>query len=340
MNTSISRAFTRIARFTLALLALSLAGAALAQAPGPAQELTTLRAPVDDDDFRVTLLGTGSPPPIMRRFGPAILVEAGGQLLVFDAGRGITQRLMQVPLRLGLADKVFITHLHSDHILGLPDLWLTGWLESAYAQRKGPLRVWGPAGTRMLTDNLTRAFDWDLQTRAKDQNLDPANAVFVTTEIAEGTVYESGGVKVTAFAVDHGPLIQPAFGYRVDYGGRAVVMSGDTRFSENLIKFAQGADLLIHQVAAAKEELLRNPVYKVVLDHHTKPEEAGVVFTRVAPKLAVYSHLVLLGAPGIAPVTEDEVLAMTRKTYAGPLLMGEDLTRFRIGKGGVAVTRP
>lgn len=314
------------------IMAGGMVGSALAQAP--------VAVLADGDDFRVTLLGTGAPAPLMRRFGPATLVQAGGQALLFDAGRGVTQRLMQVPLRLGVADKVFITHLHSDHIVGLPDLWLMGWLEAVYAQRKGPLRIWGPAGTRALTDGLTKAFDWDIQTRVKDQDLDPANVAFATTEIVEGTVYERDGVKVTAFAVDHGPLIYPAFGYRVDYGGRSVVISGDTRFSENLIKHAMGTDLLIHQVAAAKEELLKSPVYKVILDHHTKPEEAGVVFSRVKPKLAVYYHFVLLGTPAVPAVTEDEVVAMTRKTYDGPLLVGEDLTRFRIGKSGVEVKMP
>jgi ribonuclease Z len=129
-------------------------------------------------------------------------------------------------------------------------------------------------------------------------------------------VYDRDGVKVTAFEVDHGPLIKPAFGYRVDFGGRSVTVSGDTRFNENLIKHATGTDLLIHQVAAVREELLKNPVYQVILDHHTKPEEAGVVFTRAKPKLAVYYHFVLLGTPQVPPLTED--LRRTAAHRRGP----------------------
>jgi ribonuclease Z len=290
-------------------------------------------------DFRVTLLGTGSPAPVMNRFGPGTLVQAGGQTLLFDCGRGTTQRLMQLKVRLGEADKLFLTHLHSDHIVGIPDLWLTGWLQAAYAQRKGPFAVYGPAGTKGLMENLERAYDWDIKTRIADQKLPPEAVAVRVDEFREGVVYERDGVKVTAFEVDHGDLIRPAFGFRVDYGGRSVVISGDTKFNENLIKHAAGADLLIHQVAAVREELLQSPTFKVILAHHTKPDEAGVVFSRVKPKLAVYYHFVLLGTPNVPPVTEQEVIEMTRKTYAGPLLVGEDLMSFSITGSGVEVSK-
>ena len=272
----------------LLLIMLFLCGGAQAQQP----------------DFVVTLLGTGSPAPVMTRFGPGTLVQVGGQTLLFDAGRGVTQRLMQSRVRLGEADKLFITHLHSDHIVGIPDLWLTGWLEATYAQRKGPFRVFGPAGTAGLMQGLQRAYDWDIKTRIADQGLKPENVAVETIEFKEGVVYDKDGVKVTAFEVDHGALIKPAFGFRVDYGGRSVVISGDTKFNENLIKHA-----------------------------------TGVVFTRAKPKLAAYYHFVLLGTPAIPPMKEDEVVAMTRKTYAGPLVVGEDLMAFRISTGGVEIVR-
>jgi ribonuclease Z len=287
-------------------------------------------APLADGEFRVTLLGTGSPVPSMRRFGPGVLVQTGGKSLLIDSGRGVTQRLMQSGLKLGAVDALFVTHLHSDHVVGIPDLWLTGWLEAPYAQRIGPFRVFGPAGTQNLMDGLVKAYDWDIKARIADQNLDPANLKPEVVEVRQGVVYDQGGVKVTAFEVDHGELLRPSFGYRIDHAGRSVTISGDTRFNENLIKHATGTDLLIHQVAAVREELLASPVFKVILDHHTKPEEAGVVFTRARPKLAVYYHFVLLGTPKVPPVTEKEVMDMTRKTYAGPLLIGEDLMAFRL----------
>jgi ribonuclease Z len=296
-------------------------------------------APVADE-FRVTLLGTGSPPPALRRFGPGVLVQAGGQNLLIDCGRGVTQRLMQTGLKLGAVDALFITHLHSDHVVGIPDLWLTGWLETPYAQRVGPFRVFGPAGTQNLMDGLVKAYDWDIKARIADQKLDPANLRPEVAEFRQGVVYDKGGVKVTAFEVDHGDLLKPAFGFRVDYAGRSVTVSGDTRFNENLIRHASGTDLLIHQVAAVREELLASPVFKVILDHHTKPEEAGTVFTRTRPKLAVFYHFVLLGTPKVPPVTEKEVFDMTRKTYSGPLLIGEDLMAFRLDADRVVPLAP
>lgn len=305
------------------LILLFLCGSAQAQQP----------------DFVVTLLGTGSPAPVMTRFGPGTLVQAGGQTLVFDAGRGVTQRLLQSRVRLGEADKLFITHLHSDHVVGIPDLWLTGWLQATFAGRNAPFQVFGPAGTAGMMQGLASAYDWDIKTRIADQGLKPEFVAVKTTEFKEGVVYDNGGVKVTAFEVDHGELIKPAFGFRVDYGGRSVVISGDTKFNENLIKHAAGVDLLIHQVAAAREELLKNPVFKVILAHHTKPEEAGVVFTRTKPRLAAYYHFVLLGAPNIPPMKEEEVIAATRTTYDGPLVVGEDLMAFRISTGGVEIVR-
>lgn len=314
-------------------LAGLLALAAAAFQPAQAQPLPT-------DEFRVTLLGTGSPAPVMKRFGPGVLVQAGGKTLIIDAGRGVTQRLLQSGVTLGRVDALFITHLHSDHVVGIPDLWLTGWLEASYAQRKGPLVVYGPQGTKGLMDGLAQAYDWDIKARIADQGLKAEAIRSEVTEIKPGVVYDQGGVKVTAIEVDHGDMLKPAFGFRIDFAGRAVTISGDTRFSENLIEKAQGSDLLIHQVAAASEALLKIPTFKVILAHHTQPEEAGVVFSKVKPKLAVYYHFVLLGTPTIPAVTEKEVFEATRKTYAGPLLIGEDLMAFRLDAGQVVQLPP
>lgn len=319
----------KISRWLLAVLATQMFWVSTVTAQGSPP------TPVAQDEFRVTLLGTGSPAPVMRRFGPGVLVQAGGKTLLIDCGRGTTQRLMQSGLRLGQVDALFLTHLHSDHIVGIPDLWLTGWLEANYAQRKGPFVVYGPAGTQGMMDGLAKAYDWDIKARIADQDLKPDNIRAVVSEFKPGVIYDQGGVKVTAIEVDHGELLKPAFGFRVDYAGRSVTISGDTRFSPNLMDKAMGTDLLIHQVAAVREALLESPVFKVILSHHTRPEEAGTLFSAVKPKLAVYYHFVLLGTPGISAVTEQEVVEMTRKTYSGPLLVGEDLMAFRIDKDQV-----
>jgi ribonuclease Z len=287
-------------------------------------------------DFKVTLLGTGSPPPLLKRFGPAVLVQAGKETLLFDCGRGCTQRLAQAGVKLGGVDALFITHLHSDHIVGIPDLWLTGWLDSPFGARTQPLKVWGPAGTRAMMENMQKTFQWDIDTRVADQNLSRAAAGVNATDMAAGVIYERNGVKVSAIEVDHGDLIKPAFGFRIDYDGRSVVVSGDTRFNENLIKHASGVDLLVHQVAMAKDELLaKSERVRTILAHHTKPGEAGTVFTRAKPKLAVYYHFVLQGDASVPAPTEKEVEEATRVTYAGPLVLGEDMMVFAIGRDGV-----
>ena len=272
-------------------------------------------------NITVTLLGTGNPRPTIKRFGPSILVQAGGQNLLFDCGRGATMRLYQ--LKIDHIDGLFLTHLHSDHTVGIPDLWLTGWVMG----RKTPLRVWGPEGTQAMMTHLQEAYSFDIRMRRDVDEKRPAAGIEVQAkDIEQGVIYNNDGVKVTAFLVDHGP-VKPAYGYRVDYSGHSVVLSGDTRYSENLIQFAHGTDLLIHEVIDSKAyaELATSftPEEKArVLAHHTTAEEAGKVFTKVAPKLAVYSHIVPPDAPNL--VTD------TRKTYSGRLEVGEDLMSFEV----------
>ena len=281
----------------------------------------------------VTLIGTGDPVPRVDRFGPATLVEAGSHRLLFDAGRGVTQRLGQLDISLSEIDVVFITHFHSDHLSGLPDLWLTGWLPPPFGRRTQPLRVVAPEGMSNILEGFRQAFDPDIRIRIVDEQLPPRGIEFDLREFsANGVVFDRDGVVVTAFAVDHGQYIKPSYGYRVDYSGRSVVISGDTRFDENLIAAARGADVIIHEVAAARDDLLEfDERIQLILDHHTSPEEAGIVFDRVGPRLAVYSHFVLLSSPDVPEVSMDELLRRTRTEYAGPLEAGDDLMRLEIG---------
>lgn len=289
--------------------------------------------PMHGQTLKVTLLGTGRPDPVMDRFGPATLVEAGKLTLLFDCGRGASQRLWQMKTPLGKIDALFLTHLHSDHTVGIPDFWLTGWLPTPYGHRNVPLRVLGPEGTRTMMSSLREAYQWDIRVRRDGEGLPPAGSQVDAQDIRQGVVYERDGVKVTAFTVDHGGILQPAFGYRIDYGGKSVVISGDTRPNENLVEFARNADVIIHEVFAARPELLaKSPVARRIAGFHTSPEEAGKIFERVKPKLAVYSHVVLLTTdPSISPPTALELTPRTRTTYSGPLEVGEDLMTILIG---------
>jgi ribonuclease Z len=195
--------------------------------------------------FKVTLLGTGAPPPEIERFGPSTLVEAGTEQLLFDVGRGATQRLSQLNVSLDEVDAVFLTHLHADHTVGLPDLWLMSALGNGSA-----LQLFGPEGLENMLLNLREAYQADARMTA-------AAAATSARPVVQGVVYEQNGVTVTAFSVDHAAGSTSAFGYRIDYAGRSLVISGDTRPSENLVRFAQGVDLLIHEVIAARPAVLR-----------------------------------------------------------------------------------
>jgi ribonuclease Z len=272
---------------------------------------------VSAQNLKVTLLGTGSPQPRMDRFGPSILVEAGKKKLLFDCGRGATQRIEQIKIPFTEIDALFLTHLHSDHIVGIPDLWLTGWARG----RKMPLRVWGPAGTKEMMSHLEEAYKFDIQIRQADDRLPSRGVAVAAKDIEQGVVYDDAGIKVTAFSVDHG-LVKPALGYLIDFAGHSLVLSGDTRYSENLIRFSQGADVLIHEVIDPEAFRARNPSISVerfnaIVGHHTTAEQAGTIFARVKPKLAVYSHIV--------PGDSTNLVPLTRKTYSGPLEVGEDL---------------
>ena len=269
--------------------------------------------------IRVSLLGTGTPVPAMNRFGPSILIEAGGQAFLFDAGRGAMQRLAQLKVRWQDVDGLFLTHLHSDHVVGFPDLWLTGWLVGAGRDR--PLRVWGPRGTQKMMSKLEEAYDFDIRIRLYDDRTPPKGVLLLAEDINEGVAFEKDGLTITAFDVDHSP-VWPAFGYRVDYGGCSVVLSGDTRVSQNLIRYAQGVDLLVHEVASPdsfERAGVRPERAKTIIAHHSTPEQAGEVFARTKPRLAVFSHIVQ------ADASEQDLIPPTRKHYAGPVEVGEDL---------------
>ena len=284
-------------------------------------------------DLRVTLLGTGVPIPSPDRFGPATLVEAGDKKFLIDAGRGATIRLFQLKVPIGRIDVQLLTHYHSDHTSGVPDLWLTGWLESDYGRRRTPYRVIGPTGARELMTNLERAYARDIEIRLADEKLPRAGIATDVTEFdRDGVVYDHDGVRVIAFEVDHGDVIKPCYGYRFEYGGRVAVFSSDTRYNQNVIKYGAGADLLVHEVAIAAPELMQEEYIQRIIAHHTTPREAGQVFALTKPKLAAYTHIVAIGNARFPPPTVEDFIAQTPHTYAGPLVVGEDLMTSDIGE--------
>jgi ribonuclease Z len=288
-----------------------------------------------ESTVQVVLLGTAGGPTISpQRQGIGTLVIAGSDTLLFDAGRGVTTSMARLSIPASSVTKVFLTHLHSDHVISLPELWLFPWASHG---RRVPLEIWGPSGTRSMLAHLREAFAFDVHVRRDLDEKFPADGIkLVSTDIHEGVVYRANGVTVTAFGVDHGP-VKPAFGYRVDYRGRSIVLSGDTRPIPNLISHARGADVLIHEVGWSKSDpalagppdeplpgrfRLSRGQARTIAEHHTDAAEAARVFQQINPKLAVFSH---------ANPDRDAILAKVKETYAGRVEFGADLMTITVG---------
>lgn len=290
------------------------------------------QAPPPEPGLRVVVLGTAGGPVIRsNRVGIGTLVLAGDQVLLFDVGRGVPTALAR-QMRPGKVTATFLTHLHSDHVVGIPELYLFPWASEG---RRTPFRILGPEGTSAMMEHLQAAFAYDIHVRRDIDERLPGEGIAVdATDIQPGVVYDEDGVKVTAFLVDHAP-IEPAYGFRVDYHGRSVVLSGDTRPSPRLVEFARGADLLIHEVGHWKDDpalggdpdapmpnALTRRQMRVIAEHHTDPVEAGRIFAGARPKLAVFSHYAMAA---------DDLLPLVRRHYAGRVEVGRDGMVIEIG---------
>jgi len=274
-----------------------------------------------DDLFRVTLLGTGSPPLESERMGPSTLVEVGSHKFLFDVGRGTSIRIVETGISLGAITELFITHLHGDHVVGLSDFWLTGYMH--FSGRKGDLKMYGPVGVKKMAEGLEIAYADVI----KYWGISIAEPGFEVVEISsDGVVYQEGDIKVTAFKVNHSPTTKlDPYGYKIEYNGRSVVISGDTGYSDNLIKYATGTDLLIHEIFTMDETKMSVALIKQLNISHTVPEVGAEIFNQVKSKAVVVYHL----SPDSDP---EKIKSIISKTYHGPLYMSHDLMSFNIGE--------
>ncbi|MGE3175967.1 MAG: MBL fold metallo-hydrolase [Vicinamibacterales bacterium] len=302
-------------------------------APGPI-------GPPGATELRATFLGTGAPRPSLDRYGPATLIEAGTERVLVDPGPGLRERLLQAgsfELISGL-DHVLVSHLHYDHTISLPDLWLTGWLFG----RRTPLVVEGPAGTVAMMRHLEQAYAWDTAYRRAVGV--PAEGVQIAArDVAPGVVFDRNGLTVTAFEVEHMPIDVTTrqrlpfdgqtFGFRFDFHGHSLVLSGDTRPTDAVVAQARGVDVLVHEVQVpSPDETEEAKLANVSLSVHSEPKAVAEIFAKAQPKMAVYSHI-------IPPdVTEDALRAAT--PYSGPLTVAHDLLMITIGDGIVVAERP
>lgn len=270
--------------------------------------------------MRVVLLGTGCPPPNPARRGPATLVSTAAEHLLVDCGSGVAARLLQAGVRAFDLHRVLLTHLHSDHLIDLGHLLISRWILGQNA----PLRLWGPVGTRRHVEKTLDLLDWDIEVRREHMEQRGRPEVTVT-EIDEGPVLTLGEVRVTAFRVEHAP-VEPAFGFRFDGGGRGVVISGDTRPSDNLIRSARGADVLIHECTDATKTSwvpgcgwpTREAKVAALAAYHTQPDQVGKVAARAGVTTLVLHHLM----PGSGAA---ELSAAAARDFAGKVVVGEDL---------------
>jgi len=284
----------------------------------------------DHESLRVTLLGTGIPNPHINAFGTSTLIEAGDQRVLLDCGRGTVVRLAQMGYPVGVTDTVILSHFHSDHFSGIFDLVMTGTIQQPFANRGGPLHVHGPEGVQDLAEGAWIATRPDRAIRVADSEIDPEHMRIIPHVYGEGVVFDRGGLTIRAIEVDHGDFVRPAYGFRVEYAGRVFVHSQDTRYNENLIAQAHGADVFVHEVAAATPRTFElNPRAKVAIDHHITPHEVGRVFAQTRPKLAMLTHLALLPP---APMPMSELIAQIAEEYDGTVLVAEDMMTIELGR--------
>jgi ribonuclease Z len=307
---------------------LMLAAGLFAAAPSNAQQ-TGLRTgvatpgPRATDSTGIILLGThgtyGMPP---GGSGTGTAITVGERLFVFDAGEGVLHQIAEAGLRSNRIEAIFITTLRDDHVLGLPALLVT----PRASGRTSPVAVFGPAGTRETATRMWAAFESARKEKvvAAPVAMRQSMATVIdtgayATDIRPGIVYDSAGVRVTAFLIDHGASTN-SYGYRIDTPGRSVAISGDTRPSENLAKAAVGVDVLIHNVYA----LAKVNDTAFFASSLASAEEAGAMAARIRPRLLILTHILPNGR-----ATDAELIAGVRKGgFTGAVVVGRDLEHY------------
>jgi ribonuclease BN (tRNA processing enzyme) len=275
---------------------------------------------------RLILLGTGGGPrPRRASSAPAQVVVSGGAAYVVDCGDGVARQLALAGVPLASLRHIFITHNHSDHNADYGNLILLAWA----AGLRTRVDTWGPSPLERMTRLFFEMSAYDISTRIADEGRVPLVPLVHVHELSEGgVILEDENVKVTAALVDHPPVV-PAFGYRFDGRDRSIVISGDTAPSDNLIKLARGADVLVHDALypPAVDRLVGDvpnatSLKRSILSHHTTAEDAGRVAQAAGVKLLVLSHLVPADDPTVTPQMWIDAV---RKHFHGSVVVGRDL---------------
>ncbi len=288
--------------------------------------LSTVRPPADLEAqtarTQIVLLGTGTPNADPERSGPSLAIVVDSVPYIVDAGPGLVRRAAAAAqngvtgLEASRLATVFLTHLHSDHTVGLADVFLTPWT----LERNVPLRLIGPEGTERMAYHLREAYSADIQNRL--YGLEPANNQghrIDATDAQPGVVFQDERVTVTAFEVNHGSWPQ-AFGYRFETPDRTIVVSGDAAPSESIVEMCNGCDVLIHEVYAKAGWDRRDAVWQTYhATSHTSGYELGEIAARARPGLLLLTHHLLWGA------TYEELMAEIGAGFSGRVVVGDDL---------------
>ncbi len=277
---------------------------------------------------QVVLLGTGTPNPEPERSGPAVAIVVNDTAYLVDFGPGIVRRAAAMSPSYGgsiealEAERLkvaFLTHLHSDHSAGLPDLILTPWIMG----RDEPLELYGPEGVTDMAEHILMAYDADIRYRI--DGLEPVNELGWRVNahtLDDGVVYEDENVKVEAFRVQHGTW-ENAFGFRFTTPDRVIVISGDAAPDATVKDYAKGADILIHEVYSVSGFARRDEFWRDYhSNNHTSAHELGEIASRAQPKLLVLYHVLFWGS------SEETVLEEVREKYSGNVVLGHDLDVF------------
>lgn len=276
---------------------------------------------------RIVLLGTGCPAPSHIRFGPSTLVQINKKNYLFDVGSGVTQRLNKLGLKSSDIDEVFITHMHSDHIVDLYQLYISGWHQG----RKKPFKIVGPAGLEHFFIKQLESYSDELELRKKyEMRPNEGGLNFEVVEIDEGYKFISENLTIQPFGVDHQP-VNPAYGFKINVTEndeeKIIVISGDTKKSENLIKEAKDSDILVHELFV-NLEMDRNRMtletIKNIEKYHTSTKDVGDIANQTKTKNLVLTHFV---PPNF---DEEKVLEEIKQYYDGNIYIGYDLFNIEI----------
>ena len=280
---------------------------------------------------QIVMLGTGCPRPDTSRSGPATAIIVNDTPYLVDFGPGVIRRATAAYDRgvtaLGHGGvnirTVFLTHMHSDHTVGYPDLILTPWVMG----RREPLAVYGPKGIKAMTEHVLKAWEIDIAGRMGGLNQhNPTGWKVVAHEIAPGVVYRDSNVTVTAFPARHEEMVD-SFSFRFDTLDRAIVISGDTAPTQALLDHSRGCDVLIHEaysISEASNSLRPSPEFR--RRHHTSSIELVDIANKVKPKLLITYHRSTKDEP--ISNDEDALISEIRRTYQGAVIAAHDLDVF------------